>query len=324
MNRRTLLSAAGLAALAGPLAACSSDSSSSGSSSSTYSIGIMQILTHSSLDAAREGFKAAFSDAGITCDFDEENAQGDQTTATNIATKFASQNLDLVLAIGTPAAQAAAQAVTQIPVLFTAVTDPTSAQLVASADAPGGNVTGTSDMNPVAEQIGLIKQIKPEAASVGFLYSSGEVNSQVQIDLARAAAEDQGLSVQEKTITNTAELQQAAETFDVDSLYVPTDNNVVSGLATVVALCEDRRIPLIVAEGDSVRNGGVITYGIDYVKLGRQTGEMAMRILRDGADPATMAVETQSDLTVYVNESAASAMGVTIPADLLDGAEKVG
>lgn len=324
MNRRTLLSAAGLAALAGPLAACSSDSSSSGSSSSTYSIGIMQILTHSSLDAAREGFKAAFSDAGITCDFDEENAQGDQTTATNIATKFASQNLDLVLAIGTPAAQAAAQAVTQIPVLFTAVTDPTSAQLVASADAPGGNVTGTSDMNPVAEQIGLIKQIKPEAASVGFLYSSGEVNSQVQIDLARAAAEDQGLSVQEKTITNTAELQQAAETLDVDSLYVPTDNNVVSGLATVVALCEDRRIPLIVAEGDSVRNGGVITYGIDYVKLGRQTGEMAMRILRDGADPATMAVETQSDLTVYVNESAASAMGVTIPADLLDGAEKVG
>lgn len=324
MNRRTLLSAAGLAALAGPLAACSSDSSSSGSSSSSYSIGIMQILTHSSLDAAREGFKAAFSDAGITCDFDEENAQGDQTTATNIATKFASQNLDLVLAIGTPAAQAAAQAVTQIPVLFTAVTDPTSAQLVASADAPGGNVTGTSDMNPVAEQIGLIKQIKPEAASVGFLYSSGEVNSQVQIDLARAAAEDQGLSVQEKTITNTAELQQAAETLDVDSLYVPTDNNVVSGLATVVALCEDRRIPLIVAEGDSVRNGGVITYGIDYVKLGRQTGEMAMRILRDGADPATMAVETQSDLTVYVNESAASAMGVTIPADLLDGAEKVG
>lgn len=324
MNRRTLLSAAGLAALAGPLAACSSDSSSSGSSSSTYSIGIMQILTHSSLDAAREGFKTAFSDAGITCDFDEENAQGDQTTATNIATKFASQNLDLVLAIGTPAAQAAAQAVTQIPVLFTAVTDPTSAQLVASADAPGGNVTGTSDMNPVAEQIGLIKQIKPEAASVGFLYSSGEVNSQVQIDLARAAAEDQGLSVQEKTITNTAELQQAAETLDVDSLYVPTDNNVVSGLATVVALCEDRRIPLIVAEGDSVRNGGVITYGIDYVKLGRQTGEMAMRILRDGADPATMAVETQSDLTVYVNESAASAMGVTIPADLLDGAEKVG
>ncbi|MFC2640657.1 MAG: ABC transporter substrate binding protein, partial [Propionibacterium acidifaciens] len=106
MNRRTLLSAAGLAALAGPLAACSSDSSSSGSSSSTYSIGIMQILTHSSLDAAREGFKTAFSDAGITCDFDEENAQGDQTTATNIATKFASQNLDLVLAIGTPAAWA--------------------------------------------------------------------------------------------------------------------------------------------------------------------------------------------------------------------------
>lgn len=322
MHRRTLLSAAGIAALAGPLAACSSGSSDS--TSSSYSIGIMQILTHSSLDAAREGFKAAFSDAGIGCDADEENAQGDQGTATNIASKFASQNLDLVLAIGTPAAQAAAQAITQIPVLFTAVTDPVSAQLVASSDAPGANVTGTSDMNPVAEQIGLIKQIKPEAASVGFLYSSGEVNSQVQIDLARAAAEDQGLTVQEKTITNTAELQQAVESLSVDSVYVPTDNNVVSGLATVVGYCEDHRIPLVVSEGDSVRNGGVITYGIDYNKLGRQTGEMALRILRDGADPATTPVETQSDLTVYVNEAATAAMGVTIPEDLLDGAQKVG
>lgn len=324
MNRRTLLSAAGLAALAGPLAACSSDSSSSGSSSTSYSIGIMQILTHSSLDAAREGFKSAFEEAGISCEFDEQNAQGDQGTATNIASKFSSQGLDLVLAIGTPAAQAAAQTITQTPVLFTAVTDPATAQLVESEDAPGGNVTGTSDMNPVAEQIGLIKQIKPDAASVGFLYSSGEVNSQVQIDLAREAADDQGLTVQEKTITNTAELQQAAEALDVDAIYLPTDNNVISGLATVVALCEDRKIPLVVGEGDSVRNGGVITYGIDYTKLGHQTGEMAIRILRDGADPATMPVETQSDLTVYVNEAAAEAMDVTIPDDLLDGAEKVG
>ncbi|RLP11461.1 ABC transporter substrate-binding protein [Propionibacterium australiense] len=324
MNRRTLLSAAGLAALAGPLAACSSDSGESGSSSASYSIGIMQILTHSSLDAAREGFKSAFAEAGITCEFDEENAQGDQTTATNIASKFSSQGLDLVLAIGTPAAQAAAQTITQTPVLFTAVTDPATAQLVESEDAPGGNVTGTSDMNPVAEQIGLIKQIKPEAGSVGILYSSGEVNSQVQVDLAKEAADDQGLTVQEKTITNTAELQQAAEALDVDAIYLPTDNNVISGLATVVALCEDRKIPLVVGEGDSVRNGGVITYGIDYNKLGRQTGEMAIRILRDGADPATMPVETQSDLTVYVNETAADAMGVTIPDDLLEGSEKVG
>ncbi|WP_316667208.1 ABC transporter substrate-binding protein [uncultured Propionibacterium sp.] len=323
MNRRALLSAAGLAALAGPLAACSSDSGDSGSSPS-YSIGIMQVLTHGSLDAAREGFEAAFADAGIACRFDEKNAQGDQGTATSIASEFSSQGLDLVLAIGTPAAQAAAQAITQVPVLFTAVTDPVSAQLVASSEAPGGNVTGTSDMNPVAEQIGLIKQIKPEASSVGLLHSAGEVNSQVQIDLARTAAEDQDLSVRERTITNAAELQQAAEALDVDAIYVPTDNNVVSGLATIVALCENRRIPLVVAEGDSVRNGGVITYGIDYTRLGRQTGEMAIRILRDGADPATVPVQTQSDLTVYVNETAAAAMGVTIPADLLDGAERVG
>ncbi|MDK9322417.1 ABC transporter substrate-binding protein [Propionibacterium freudenreichii] len=326
MKRRTLLGTLGIMGLSVPLAACSSKSSGSGSSGTgkKVKIGITQIVTHSSLDAAREGFKKAITDAGFNASFDEQNAQGDQGTAASIATKLASENLDLVLAIATPAAQAAAQAITNVPIVFTAVTDPKSADLVASNDAPGGNVTGTSDMNPVADQIGLIKQIKPDATSVGILYSSGEVNSQVQVNLAKEAAAKDGLSVQEKTITTTGELQQAAQALNVDSIYIPTDNNVVSGLSTVIQVCEDRKIPLISAEGDSVRNGAVITYGIDYTELGRQTGEMAVKILNGDAKPATMPVETQKNLKLYVNEKAASLMGVTIPDDLVSKAEKVG
>ncbi len=319
MHRRTVL--AGAAALLVPAAACTSTTGTGGGS--TYRVGITQIVSHPSLDAAREGFKAGLTGAGLSVTFDEQNAQGDQATATSIAAKFAT-GYDLVLAIATPTAQASAQAITGTPILFTAVTDPVAAQLVASADAPGGNVTGTTDMNPVARQIALAKQLRPDARSVGILYSSGEVNSEVQVGLARTAAAAEGLQVVEKTVTTTGEVQQAAAALAADVWYVPTDNNVVAGLAAVVAECERRKVPLIVGEGDSVKKGGIITYGIDYTRLGAQTAEMAVRILTQGAAPATMPVESQKDLKTYVNPAAAERMGVTLPETLLTGAEVVG
>lgn len=288
-----------------------------------YRIGITQIVSHPSLDAAREGFKEALTNAGLQATFDENNAQGDQATATSIATKFNTGNYDLVLAIATPTAQAAAQVITSKPILFTAVTDPVAAELVASNENPGGNVTGTTDLNPVADQIKLVKRLKPDARTVGVIYSSGEVNSAVQVELAKAAAQAEGLELVEKTVTNTGEVAQAAATLDVDAIYVPTDNNVVSGLAAVVQVAEQKQTPLIVGEGDSVREGGVITVGIDYHKLGVQTGEMAVRILTEGADPATMPVEAQKEYATYVNTAAAERMGVTIPADLMAGAVDV-
>ena len=318
-----LLLAAGCSPSSPSTTSAAAPSGGASASGKTYKIGITQIVAHPSLDAARAGFKQALADAGVAATYDEQNANGDQATATSIAAKFKDAGLDLVLAIATPTAQASAQAITGAPILFTAVTDPVAAKLVASNDAPGGNVTGTTDMNPVAEQIALIKKLKPAAKSVGIIYSSGEVNSEVQVKLARAAAAAEGLTVVEKTVTATAEVQQAASSITADALYVPTDNNVVSGLASVVGVAESKKIPLVVGEGDSVKNGGVITYGIDYTKLGYQTGQMAVKVLA-GANPATMPVESQKDLRLYVNKAAAQRMGVTIPADLLAQAEVVG
>lgn len=331
MKRTPARVLAGLAAaLSLALAGCASGTSSTQDTAAptagaeAYTIGITQIVAHPSLDAAREGFKQALEEAGLEVTYDEQNAQGDQATATSIASKFASADLDLILAIATPTAQATAQAITDKPLLFTAVTDPVAAQLVESMEAPGGNATGTSDMNPVADQIALVKRVAPDAQTVGVIYSSGEVNSEVQVKAAREAAAAEGLTLVEKTVTTTGEVQQAASSLDVDVIYVPTDNNVVAGLESVIQVAESKRIPLVAGEGDSVEKGALITYGIDYTKLGQQTGEMAVRILTEGADPASMPVETQSELTLVVNQGAAERMGVTLPEDLLAEAEVVG
>lgn len=328
--KRSFFLAATASAAALLLGACSasvSDSAASGAPSggAGFSIGITQITTHPSLDAAREGFKKAFEDAGLEVKFDEQNAQGDQATATSIASKFAGADLDLVLAIATPSAQAAAQAITGTPILFTAVTDPVSAQLVDSLDKPGANVTGTTDMNPVADQISLVKQFAPGAKSVGIIYSSGEVNSEVQVELAKEAADKEGLEVVETTVTNSSEVQQAAQDLasKVDAIYVPTDNTVVSAFASVVQSAEDAKIPLIAGEGDSVANGGLATYGIDYFELGRQTGEMAIKILTEKADPATMPVQSQSEYALTVNTTTLKAIGLEMPTALADKAVTV-
>lgn len=289
-----------------------------------YKIGITKIQPHPSLDAAAEGFKQALADAGVKATYDEKDAQGDPGTQTAIAGTFASSDLDLILAISTPTAQAVAQAIQDKPILFTAVTDPVDAKLVASNEAPGANVTGTTDLNPVAEQIALIKTLRPDAKSVGIIWSTKETNSAIQVEIAKQAAAELGLTVVDKGISEANDIATAADSLDTDAIYVPTDNTVVSSLETVIAAAEKKQIPLVVGEGDSVKRGGIITYGIDYNKLGYQTGEMAVRILTQGADPASTPVESQKDLTVYVNKAAAERMGVTIPSDLLDGAEVLG
>ncbi|WP_054950494.1 ABC transporter substrate-binding protein [Numidum massiliense] len=290
-------------------------------------IGINQLVEHPSLDAAREGFLQAFADNGYkegeNVTFDIQNAQGEQATATSIASKFASK-VDLVLAIATPSAQATAQALTDIPVLFTAVTEPAEAGLVDSWEAPGSNVTGTSDLNPVKEQLGLVPEVAPKAKTVGIVYNSGEINSEAQVKIAKEAAEELGLKLELKTVTNKNEVLQAAQSLvgKVDALYVPTDNAVVDALESMIQIAEKEKLPLIVGEGDSVKRGGLATWGIDYEKLGYQTGEMALKILK-GEDPAKMPVETLEAIELKINKGAAERMGVKLPEELLKKADQV-
>lgn len=330
-RHRALAALGATAAAALVLAGCSS-SSGGGSGDSgdakSYKIGINQLVQHPALDATAEGFKQAFADAGYeegkTVTFDEQNANGEQGTALSIAQNFASSDLDLVFAIATPAAQASAQAVTDIPVLFSAVTDPVAAELVDSADKPGGNVTGTSDLASIPDQMDLLKELVPDAKTVGIVYSSGEVNSEVQVDAAKRAGKDRDLSIKTQTITTANDIQQAVEALgDVDAIYVPTDNMVVAGIASLVSSAEKKQIPVIGAEAGTVEGGAVATLGIDYTKLGHQTGEMALKILEEGADPADTAVESAKEFTYVVNPEAAKRQGVTIPEKIMEQAETV-
>lgn len=294
-----------------------------GEAAESYSIGITQIVSHPALDAARDGFKDAFEDEGIEVEWDEQNAQGEQATASNIAGTFATADLDLVHSIATPTSQAAAQQITDSPIVFSSVTDPEEAGLVDSWEEPGGNITGASDMNPVAEQLELLQEIMPDLETVGVVYSSGETNSQVQVELLQEAADDLGLEVEEATISASAEVQQGVESLNADAIYVPTDNAVVSALEAVIQYGEQNDVPILAAEADSVIRGAVATYGIDYYELGKQAGEMAIRILVDEEDPAGMPVETLSDLELTVNPDAAEAMGIEIPDDVMDRADVV-
>ena len=322
--RLSLTRTLALTAVAGlTLTACGSDA---GGGDDSYKIGISQYVTHPALDSAREGFKEAFEDAGIDVDWDEQNAQADQGTVNNISGNFnQDSDMDLVLAIATPSAITAATTVQDKPVLFAAVTDPVDAKLVQSWDEPGGNVTGVSDMNPVKEQLELIQRITPDVKTIGIVYSSAESNSVVQLDAAKKAAEELGLEIKESAITNTSEVQQGVQSLgDVDAIYVPTDNTVVSGLESVIGYGEDRQIPVYAAESDSVERGAIATYGLNYRAHGKQAGEMAIKVLKDGKKPADLPVETapSDELVITVNEEAAKAMGVEIPQDVLDEAQQ--
>lgn len=291
-------------------------------------IGIAQIVEHPALDAARQGFIDRMAELGyvegVNVAYDIQSAQGDQGTARTIAQKFAADRVDLVLAIATPTAQAAAQVIRDIPILITAVTDPVSAELVESVERPGTNVTGTSDLTPVRAQLELLKTLVPGARRVGVIYNAGEVNSVVQVDLAKGAAAAMGWQIIEATVVNSSEVMQAAQSLigRVDALYVPTDNTVVSAIESVVFVAERERLPLIAGEELSVEQGAVATVGIDYYELGRQTADIAHRVL-EGEDPADIPIQYQEEMSLVVNLGAAARMGVAIPEELLEDAARV-
>jgi len=286
----------------------------------TLKIGIIQIVEHPALDAAREGFIDQFTEHGYVegekITYQIQVAQGDMATANTIAQKFKNERLDLILAIATPTAQAVANLIKDKPILITAVTDPVAAGLVESADRPGSNVTGTNDLQPLAEQFALAQQLVPGAKRVGIIYNAGEANSVTQVQMAKAIADQLGLEVVEATVDTSAGVLQAAQSFigRVDFIYVPTDNTVVSAFSSVVKVAEENGIPVFPGEENLVPQGALATVGVNYYRLGRQTAEMALRILEEGAKPETMPIESQKETELVINADVAQALGINIPA----------
>lgn len=307
---------------------CSSRTDTTTSADEKVNLGIIQIVEHPSLDAARNGFLDALKDNGYVVNknlvVDYQNAQGDQGNLQTIARKLVQDKNDLVLAVATPSAIAMANETTELPVLITAVTDPVSAKLVKSNDKPETNITGTNDLNPVKDQLQLIKDIVPKAKKIGIIYNASEINSQIQVDIADKAAPELGLDLVKVTVTASSEVMQAAQSLAgrVDAIYLPTDNMVISSVSAVIKVAEDNKIPLVTGEADSVENGALATVGIDYYQLGRTTGEMAVRILK-GDKPQDMAIESQEGSNLIINLKAAERMGVAIPDDIKDKAQKL-
>lgn len=281
-----------------------------------YRIGVLQLTEHSALDAANAGFIQALDDSKISYTADQQNAQNDQSACQTIAMKFVNDQCDLILAIATPAAQAVAGAAGDIPIVGTAITDYVASGLVASNEAPGKNVTGTSDLTPVNEQFDLLAKLVPDARRVGLLYCSAESNSDVQVSLAEKAAAARGMQTQRYSVSSSNEIQQVVESMvgNVDACYAPTDNTIAAGMATVGMVANENKIPVICGEGGMVMKGGLATYGIDYHRLGYKTGEMAVRILRGEARPAEMAIEylKAEDCELTINEQTASALGIDV------------
>ena len=285
-----------------------------------FKIGVTQFMTHPSLDLVKKGFEDAIKQAGIDADFDEKNANGEVSTATLIANNYKADKKDLVFGIATPSAQQLANNITDIPVLFSAVTDPASAKILNS------NVTGTSDkVDNVSQQLDLLLKLNPNVKKIGVLYNPSEQNSLVQIAEIQKRAKEKKLEVVLQGITNFGELAQATKNLltQVDALYLPTDNLVVSGMQLITSEAINAKKIVVVSENSSVEIGALFTMGIDYYELGKRTGQMAVEIL-NGKPVSQVPFETSKQLKLYVNKKTAKALGIDINNPLFKGAEIVG
>lgn len=319
------------AAMTVSLAACGSsgaDSSGSGSGETSYTIGISQFAEHGSLDNCREGFIQGLAEEGIVegenLTIEEGNAASDAGTARQISDGFVSDSVDLVCAIATPSAEAAYVSAmnTDIPVVYTAVTDPLAAKLADEDGTPVGNVTGTSDELPIKEQLEMIRAILPDAEKIGIMYTTSEVNSVSALETYKELAGDYGFTIVESGVTQTADISLAADNLlsEVDCLTNLTDNTVVNSLATILDKANEQNIPVFGSEIEQVRKGCLAAEGLDYIELGKQTGRMAAKILKGEAEASEMNFETISEPGFYVNLAVAEQFGITIDEELLSTA----
>ena len=314
------------------LAACgstgSSDASASNNEEQSYTIGISQFAEHGSLDNCREGFIEGLKEEGIeegkNLTVDIKNAAADQGTAKQISDTFVSDKVDLVCAIATPSAQAAYNSAmnSDIPVVYTAVTDPVAAKLANEDGSSVGNVTGTSDELPIKAQLEMIREMLPDAKNIGILYTTSEANSVSALAKYKELAGDYGFTIVDKGISQTADISLATDELltEVDCLTNLTDNTVVASLATILDKANEKNIPVFGSEIEQVKIGCLAAEGLDYVALGKQTGKMAAQILKGEKEAADMNYETITEPGFYVNNKVAENLGVEVPEDLASSA----
>jgi len=328
---KTLLLAA-LAAAA--LSGCSSKAApekSSSNDSTAYTVGIGQFAEHGSLDNCREGFLQGLSEEGIeegkNLTVLYENAQADGGTASQIINNFLSKKADLICGIATPMAQAAYSGAkkTNVPVIFTAVTDPVAAALAKEDGTPVGEITGTSDKLPVEKQLEMIRKILPDAKTIGILYSTSEVNSEAAIKEYKAAAASYGFEIVEGAVSATADIPLATDSIleKVDCLNNLTDNTVVSSLPLILDKAGKKNIPVFGSEVEQVKIGCLASMGLDYVDLGKQTGIMAAKVLKGEAKASDMNFEVIKEAAFYGNAKVAENLGITLPSELTGSAAEV-
>lgn len=323
-NLKMLAASVMLTLAMGALAGCGGEKKEA-AKKDKFNVGIVQIVEHAALDVASKGFVDGMAAKGYkegeNVTYDRQNAQADQSNLHTIAQHFINKKVDLICAVATPAAQVVANATQDIPIVATAVTDYEAAKLIKSNAKPETNVTGTSDMNLVEAQLDLILKLVPATKTVGVIYNSSEINSQVQVDLLKGFAKDRKVEIKEATVNNVNDIQQAARSLigNVEAIYVPTDNVLASAMPALAMVTEEAKLPVVSGWDDA---NGIATIAIDYYKLGVQTGEMAADILSGKAKPQDMPIQTQNEFTVIVNEANAKKIGLTIPKEILDKVAK--
>lgn len=312
-----------IAALA--LTGCSSDGSSA-ETDEKYVIGISQYVDHPSLDAAREGFEDGIKELGIEAEILYQNAQGEIPNTLTIAQKYAGDGVDLIYAIATPSAQSAKQATSDIPILFSAVTDPVQSEIVDDWEDVGGNISGTSDKAPTESQLEMFKQLDPSIETIGIIYSLNESNSEIQIAEVEELAPAQDLEVVKMGVTNISEVSQTLDSLlsRVDAVYILSDNLIASSVELVSSKLIEYNMISVSAEEGQVNGGILITNGLNYYELGKQTAQMAKEILVDGKDVSDIPVGLAQETVTTVNENTLEALGIDRNLDILNGVTLVG
>ena len=326
MKMKKVFAAVAAAVMALSATACASTKEESGNSGAAsgsadgkvYNIGICQLVQHEALDAATQGFKNVLVEklGEENVKFDEQNANGESTNCTTICNGFAAANVDLILANATGALQAASAATATIPILGTSVTDYGTALSIDNwTGTTGTNISGTSDLAPISEQAAMLKELFPDAKTVGILYCSAEANSKYQATKFTEALDGSGITVKEYSAADSNEISSVCTTAvaECDVIYIPTDNTIASSTETIKNIVVPAKKPVIAGEEGICKGCGVATLSISYEELGRTTGEMAYEILVNGADVSTMEVRFAPNVTKKYNAEICSELGITVP-----------